>query len=101
MEQTDIRDKLLEIMMKQKIKMHHIALDITLFNGNITLVSFRLYEFDEVKNRIKGMTMIEEYTYIREGREPVFAYFDLSEIAHLESSTTNYLFLSESMHTAV
>jgi len=100
MGQKEIRTKLKDILKKQKTKRHHIALDITLFNGNITLNSFRLYDFDEVKNQIKGMTMIEEYTYLREYREPVFAYFNLTEIAELESSTSNYLFLNESMHSA-
>jgi len=99
MEQAEIKQKLSEIVKKQKSKRHHIALDITLFNGNITLSSFRLFEFDETKGNIKGMTMIEEYKYIREDREPVFAYFNISEIADLETSTSNYLFLNESMHT--
>jgi len=100
MGQKEIRTKLKDILKKQKTKRHHIALDITLFNGNIALNSFRLYGFDEEKSQIKGMTMIEEYTYLREYREPVFAYFNLAEIAELESSTSNYLFLNESMHSA-
>ena len=99
MEQAEIKSKLSEIVKKQKNKRHHIALDITLFNGNIRLVSFRLYELDEKLSQVKGMTMIEEYKYIKEEREPVFAYFNVSEIADLEVSTSNYLFLSESMHT--
>lgn len=99
MEQAEIIHKLSEIIEKQKIKKHHIALDITLFNGNIRLVSFRLYELIEALGQIKGMTMIEEYKYIREEREPVFAYFNVSEIADLEPSSSNYLFLNESIHT--
>lgn len=99
MEQAEIKRRLSEILNKQKNKKHHIALDITLFNGNIRLVSFRLYELNEAMDQIKGMTMIEEYKYIREEREPVFAYFNVSEISDLETSTSNYLFLSEPIQT--
>lgn len=99
MEQAEIKQKLSEIIEKQKSKKHHIPLDITLFNGSIRLVSFRLFELNEELTQIKGMTMIEEYKYIREEREPVFAYFTIAEIESLEPSSSNYLFLSESMHT--
>ena len=98
MKQSEIKARLVEVIKKQETKMHHIALDITLQNGNILLKSFRLFEFDTKTNQIKGMTMQEEYTYIREEREPVYAYFNMEEIKELETSTSNYLFLSEPMH---
>jgi len=101
MQQFEIKSTLVDIIRKQKRKRHHIALDINLFNGNILLKSFRLYEFDRSKNIIKGMTMHEEYAYLREGREPIFAYFNLKEIKELDISTSNYLFLTEPMNTAV
>jgi len=98
--QSDIRKKLVDVLKKQKTKVHHIALDFVLLNGNIHLKSFRLYDFNEKENIIKGMTMQEEYSYLREDREPVFAYFNLKEIKSLDASVSNYLFLTESMHQA-
>lgn len=101
MEQSEIKSKLVEILKKQEAKLHHIALDILLHNGNILLKSFRLYDFDEATDTIKGMTMHEEYAYLREYRDPVFAYFNLNEIKQLETSVSNYLFLNQSMHEPV
>ena len=101
MEQSDIKSKLIEILKKQEAKVHHIALDINLYNGNIVLKSFRLYDFDAKTNTIKGMTMHEEYAYLREDREPVFAYFQLKEIKQLDTAIANYLFLNQSMHEPV
>lgn len=101
MTQSEIKDKLADIIKKQETKMHHIALDITLQNGNILLKSFRLFEFDVKTNQIKGMTMQEEYTYIREEREPIYAYFSLRDIKQLETATSNYLFLNEPMQHTV
>lgn len=101
MQEFDIKSTLVDIIRKQRTKRHHIALDIHLFNGNILLKSFRLYEFDRSKNVIKGMTMHEEYAYLREGREPIFAYFNLKEIKELDIATSNYLFLSKPMNASV
>jgi hypothetical protein len=101
MQQSDIKSTLVEILKKQKTKRHHIALDIHLHNGNIVLKSFRLYDFDKAADVIKGMTMHEEYAYLREGREPIFAYFKLTEIKQLDISTSNYLFLSKPMTAVV
>ena len=101
MQDFDIKSTLVEILKKQKTKRHHIALDINLYNGNILLKSFRLYDFDKSKDVIKGMTMHEEYAYLREGREPIFAYFNLNEIKQLDISTSNYLFLSKPMNAVV
>lgn len=101
MEQSDIKSKLVEIVKKQKTKRHHIALDINLHNGNILLKSFRLYDFDKSADIVKGMTMHEEYAYLREDREPIFAYFNISEIKQLDISTSNYLFLSKPMNAVV
>ncbi|ABG61046.1 hypothetical protein [Cytophaga hutchinsonii] len=101
MTQSEIKVKLLDIVKKQETKMHHIALDITLLNGNILLKSFRLFEFDIHSNELKGMTMQEEYSYIREEREPVYAHFNLEEVKELETATANYLFLNEPMNVLV
>jgi hypothetical protein len=101
MQQADIKSTLLEIVKKQKTKRHHIALDIHLHNGNILLKSFRLYDFDKATDVLKGMTMTEEYAYLREGREPVFAYFKLNEIKELDISNANYLFLSKPMQAVM
>ncbi len=101
MKQAEIKNKLKDIIKKQTVKRPHIALNITLYNGNIKLSSFRLYEFDEAKNQIKGMTMLEEYTYSKEEREPVFAVFNLSEIAYLQRATYDYVFPSESRSVSV
>lgn len=101
MEQSEIKSKLAEILKRQKNKRHHIALDINLHNGNILLKSFRLYDFDKSSDVIKGMTMHEEYAYLREGREPIFAYFNLNEIKELDIANANYLFLSKPMQAVV
>jgi hypothetical protein len=99
-QQSEMRTKLIDVLKKQKKKVHHIALDFILLNGNIHLKSFRLFEFNEKENVIKGMTMQEEYSYLRENREPVYAYFNLNEIKSLDVSVSNYLFLRESIHGA-
>ena len=101
MQEIDIKSKLVDVVKKQKTKRHHIPLDINLLNGNILLKSFRLYDFDKSTGVIKGMTMQEEYAYLREDREPIFAYFNLSEIKNLEIATSNYLFLSKPMNAVL
>lgn len=101
MQELDIKSKLVEILKNQKTKRYHIALDINLHNGNLQLKSFRLYEFDKTTDIIKGMTMHEEYAYLREGREPIFAYFNVTEIKQLDISNSNYLFLSKPMNAVV
>ena len=84
MQELDIKSKLVDVVKKQKTKRHNTALDINLLNGNILLKSFKLYDFDQSTGVIKGMTMQEEYAYLREDREPIFAYFNLSEIKNLD-----------------
>lgn len=101
MQESDIKSKLIEIFKKQKTKRHHIALDILLHNGNILLKSFRLYDFDKTAAVIKGMTMHEEYAHLRENREPVYAYFNMTEIKHLDISNSSYLFLSKPTNVLV
>ena len=101
MKQSDIRKTLVDILKKQETKVHHIALDLILLNGNIQLKCFRLYDFDEKENVIKGMTMQEEYSYLRENREPAFAYFTLKEIKSLDIAVSNYLFLKEPVYDKV
>lgn len=101
MQQIEIKSKLVDVVKKQKPKKLHSAVDINLVNGNILLKSFRLYDFDKSTGIIKGMTMQEEYAYLREDREPIFAYFNISEIKKLEIATSNYLFLSKPMNAVV
>lgn len=93
-----VEQKIRDIIEKQRAKVHHIPVDLILLNGNITLKAFRIYTFDERHQTIKGMTMNEEYSYLRENREPVFAVFPLTEIKELDASNSNYLFLTESIH---
>jgi len=92
MEQVDIKCTLIEVVKIQKTKGRHIAVDVYLQNGNILLKSFRLYDYDKPTNVLKGMTMHEEYAYLREGREPIYAYFNVTEIKQLDISSANYLF---------
>ena len=93
-----VEQKIIDIVEKQRSKVHHIPVDLTLCNGNITLKAFRIYTFDEAHQTLKGMTLNEEYSYLREDREPVFAVFSLSDIKTIEASGSNYLFLTESIH---
>ncbi|MCS6822934.1 MAG: hypothetical protein NZ529_01470 [Cytophagaceae bacterium] len=55
-----------------------IPVDITLFNGNITLKSFVIINISG--RRITGLTQQEQYTAPRENREPVYSSFGLDEI---------------------
>lgn len=94
----NLESLILQLLEKQGKKHHHIPLDIVLWNGNILLKSFRLYAYDEQLQQIKGMTMQEEYAYLRENREAVFAYFFLYEIRAIEKAHSNYIFLEGSIH---
>jgi hypothetical protein len=98
MQQAKIKTELLRILKKQEKKVHHIAINLILVNGNIKLNSFRLFDFDISTGILKGMTMYEEYAYLRENRKPIFAYFNISEISTIETAESNYLFLNQSMH---
>ena len=93
--EINIKMKVLETLKAQSLKSQHIPVDIILKNGNIGLKGFRIYEFDEAKQTITGMTMQEEYSYLREHRKPVFAHFHLQEILEMDSSDCNYFFLTE------
>lgn len=63
-----------------------IPVDIILNNGNILLKGFHVIEFDDRVGKIKGLTMLEEYSYPREGREPVFCQFTLNDIKDIHQS---------------
>lgn len=98
MQQSLIKRELISILKKQEKKVHHIAINIVLLNGNIQLNSFRLFDFNSTTGILKGMTMYEEYAYLREDRKPIYAHFNISEIDSIETASSNYLFLSHSMH---
>jgi len=100
MEKSLLKNKIKEILKYQKNKKGHILLDVLLYNGNILMKSFRLYDFTSSTYLIKGMTMHEEYAFLRENREPVFAYFNLSEINEIEISDSSHLFLSKPIQIA-
>jgi|GEM_PF-1327829 hypothetical protein len=91
----DIEKIVLETIKSQQTKSQHVPLDIVLKNGNIHLKGFRIYEYDEKRQTIKGMTMQEEYSFLREHRQPVFAIFHLNEIYEMDSSDCNYFFLTQ------
>lgn len=75
----DTKFFLKELIEKQSAKHLPIAVDIVLFNGNIELKAFRIYELMK-KETLKGMTLQEEYAYTKEQRSPVIAVFRISEI---------------------
>ncbi len=94
----EVESKIIQFLEKQEKKHHHIPLDILLVNGNILIQSFRLYGYHEKKQILKGMTLQEEYSYLKENRDPVFVYFHIKEIQQIEKSTSNYIFLEGSIH---
>ena len=63
-----------------------IPVDIVLNNGNIQLKEFHILEFDDRVGKIKGLTRLEEYSHVREGRAPVFCQFALNDIKDLHQS---------------
>ena len=75
-----------EIIDSNKNNNLQIPVDIVLNNGNILLKGFRVLEFDDTLGKIKGLTMLEEYSYPRENREPVFCQISLNDIKDLHQS---------------
>ncbi len=75
-----------QIIDSQRNKPFKIPVDIILSNGNILLKGFRILEFDDRVGKIKGLTMLEEYSHAREGRDPVFCQFALQDIKDLHQS---------------
>lgn len=75
-----------QIVDTQKSASNKIPVDIILTNGNILLKGFRIVEFDDTMGKIKGLTMLEEYSHAREGREPVFCQFALNDIKDIYQS---------------
>jgi hypothetical protein len=75
-----------QIVDTQKTRSFKIPVDIILTNGNILLKGFRIVEFDDAVGKIKGLTMLEEYSHAREGREPVFCQFALNDIKDIHQS---------------
>jgi len=76
-------DVLKEVLLKQGNSFKKQEIDIRLFNGNILLRSFHLYEVDLRSSVIKGLTAQEEYSSAREGRKPVFGIFKFEEIKEI------------------
>ena len=75
-----------QIVDTQKNRSNRIPVDIILANGNILLKGFRIVEFDDTIGKIKGLTMLEDYSHTREGREPVFCQFALNDIKDIYQS---------------
>lgn len=86
---TTIETTIRQIIDLQKDK-NYIPVDIILSNGNILLKGFHILEFDDRSEKIKGLTMLEEYAHTREGREPVFCQFGLRDIKELQRSEYEY-----------
>ncbi|WP_299249755.1 hypothetical protein [uncultured Cytophaga sp.] len=95
MDTTTLKREIKDILKKQKHKKQQTVVDVLLYNGNLMLKSFRIYEYNVSTCLIKGMTMHEEYAYLRENRKPIFAYFHLDEINTIEITNSDYLFLSK------
>jgi hypothetical protein len=100
MEKNVIKNKIKEILKIQRSRKSYLALDVLLHNGNILMKSFRLYDYISSTDVIKGLTMHEEYAFLRENREPVFAYFNLIEINEIEIADSSHLFLSKPIQIA-
>ncbi|HSZ25983.1 MAG TPA: hypothetical protein VK766_09705 [Cytophagaceae bacterium] len=79
-----------QVIDSQKTKSFIVPVDIILNNGNILLKGFRILEFDDRMGKIKGLTMLEEYSHTREGREPVFCQFSLNDIKDIHESEVVY-----------
>jgi hypothetical protein len=60
------------------------SVDVVLKNGNILLRNFHIVEFDEIKSLLKGITMQEQYTSLKENRNPVYCFFRIDEIKEIE-----------------
>jgi hypothetical protein len=83
-------EEFINTILKHQHKKHrHVLVDIVLINGNITLRYFRIYHFDKKTKTIKGMTWQEEYTFLREDRDPVYCILDLKEIKSLRCDEIN------------
>jgi hypothetical protein len=82
----DIIEDIKFLLYEQNSKNTKTPVDLILNNGNICLRSFHLIDFDESTGTIKGLTQQEEYSYVREFREPAYCYFSLEEI----KETKNY-----------
>lgn len=79
----DIIEDIEFLLNEQNSKNTKIPVDLILTNGNISLKSFHIIDFNHQNFTIKGLTQQEEYSYVREYREPVYCYFSLNEIREL------------------
>ena len=69
-----------EVLRKEQEVGKKAMVDLQLDNGNILLKSFHLTHWDENTKTVTGLTMNEEYAYLREEREPVYCIFNVIEI---------------------
>jgi len=60
------------------------SIDLVLKNGNILLRNFHIVEVDEIRNLLKGITMQEQYSSLKEKRTPVYCHFRIDEIKEIE-----------------
>ncbi|HVD96765.1 MAG TPA: hypothetical protein VNB90_01090 [Cytophagaceae bacterium] len=81
-----LESTLRNILDSQKDSSFKVPVDIVLNNGNILLKEFHILEFDDRIGKIKGLTRLEEYSHIREGRDPVFCQFALNDIKDILQS---------------
>ncbi len=81
-----VETTLRQIIDTQNDRNSKVPVDLILNNGNILLKGFRIHEFDDEVGKIKGLTMLEEYSHSREGREPVFCQLTLNDIKDLHQS---------------
>ena len=72
------------LLRKQNSKNTKIPVDLVLNNGNINLRLFHLIDYDGSTSTIKGLTQQEEYSYVREYRDPVFCYIGLDDVKELQ-----------------
>ena len=79
----DIIENIENLLDEQNSKNTKIPVDLILSNGNISLKSFHVIDFDRNTGMIKGLTQQEEYSYVREYRDPVYCYFAIDEIKEM------------------
>ncbi|MBX9851422.1 MAG: hypothetical protein K2X86_06640 [Cytophagaceae bacterium] len=90
-----ILDIIQQIIKEQENSFQPIPVDIRIFNGNILLRSFRIYEVDFAQNTLIGLTLQEEYAHARENREPIDCILKISEIKELICPELDLYYSSE------
>lgn len=90
-----LSDNLQQIIIEQTKRNRIIPVDIKIANGNILLRSFRIYDFDAENNLLKGLTLQEEYSYAREGRDPIYCFLKIDDIKELICADLDLEFSAE------